>query len=75
MDTLSTESIILDMSPPHGIGGLDPREDASVEAGDRNIRLCSEAIDRETRMLLQSLQEEKCNFDIERIEPGSWWMV
>jgi creatinine amidohydrolase len=75
MDTLGTEPITLDMSPPHGIGGLDPREHASAEVGRLNIELCSEAIGIKARELLQSLPVEKRDFNIDKIEPGSWWMV
>jgi creatinine amidohydrolase len=75
MDTLGTEPITLDMSPPHGIGGLDPREHASAEVGRLNIQLCSEALGIKARELLQSLPVEKRDFNIDKIEPGSWWMV
>ena len=32
------------MSPPHGIGGQDPREHASAAVGERNVELASQAI-------------------------------
>ena len=65
----------LDMKPPHGIGGLDPREHASPEVGRRNVELAAEAIGRKARELLESLPEDKRSFGLERIEPGHWWMV
>ncbi|MFW6189234.1 MAG: creatininase family protein [Planctomycetota bacterium] len=65
----------LDMSPPHGIGGLDPREHASAEVGARNAELAADAIGRKAHELLRSLPPEHREFGLESIEPGNWWMV
>ena len=65
----------LDMKPPHGIGGLDPREHASREVGERNVELAAEAIGRKARELLESLPEDRRSFGLEAIAPGHWWMV
>ena len=65
----------LDMKPPHGIGGLDPREHASAEVGRRNVELCVEAIGRKARELLQSLPEDQRGFSLDALAPGHWWMV
>ena len=65
----------LDMKPPHGIGGLDPREHASPEVGRRNVELAAEAIGKKAREMLESLPEDGRSFGLERIEPGHWWMV
>jgi creatinine amidohydrolase len=72
---LGDEEIILDMSHPWGIGGLDPREHASAEVGRRNVELAAEAIGQKARELLASLPEEKRSAGIEEITPGQWWMV
>jgi len=52
-----TEPINLDMKPPYGIGGLDPREHASAQVGRRNVELAAEAIGKEAQRLLASLSE------------------
>jgi len=75
MSTLGDEPITLNMSPPHGIGGLDPREHASAEVGKRNVELAADAIGRKARELLESLPPEQRDFPLEKIEPGHWWMV
>jgi len=77
MATLGTDEIVLDMSPPHGIGGLDPREHASAAVGELNCELASAALGAEARRLLESLPAECQAFGRDRIEPGQdgWWMV
>ena len=75
MSTLGDEEIVLDMSAPHGIGGLDPREHASAEVGARNVELAADAIGQKARELLESLPPDQRDFNIEKIEPGNWWMV
>ena len=75
MSTLEGQEIVLDMSPPHGIGGLDPREHASAEVGRRNAELAAKAIGEKARELLQSLPEEHREFGIEKLEPGHWWLI
>jgi len=50
--------INLDMKPPSGIGGQDPRKHASVQVGQRNVELAAEAIGRKAQELLASLPEK-----------------
>ncbi len=75
MSELGEGPMNLDMKPPHGIGGLDPREHASPEVGERNVELAAEAIGKKAREMLESLPEDRRAFSLERIEPGHWWMV
>jgi hypothetical protein len=75
MSELGTEPLAPDMQPPHGIGGLDPREHASVEVGRRNVELASEAIGKKAQELLKSLPEDKQSFSLEAISPEHWWLV
>lgn len=75
MAALGDGPINLDMKPPSGIGGLDPREHASAAVGARNVELASEAIGRKARELLDSLPEEHRSFRIKSLRPGEWWMV
>ncbi|HJN19042.1 MAG TPA: creatininase family protein [Armatimonadota bacterium] len=75
MSTLDGEEIVFDMSAPHGIGGMDPREHATPEVGMRNAELASAAIGAKARELLESLPEDQRNFNIEKLEPGHWWLV
>jgi len=75
MAALGDGPITFDMSPPHGIGGLDPREHASAEVGRRNVELAAAAIGGKARELLESLPAEHREFGLEKIEPGHWWMV
>ncbi len=67
--------IELDMKPPEGIGGLDPREHASAAVGERNVELASEAIGRKAQELLAGLPEGEREFSKEALMPGHWWMV
>ena len=75
MGELGDEEIVLDMSPPHGIGGMDPREHASAEVGRRNVELAARALGEKARELLESLPPEHREFGLEKIEPGYWWLV
>lgn len=75
MSELGEGPMNLDMKPPHGIGGLDPREHASPEVGERNVELAAQAIGEKAREMLESLPEDRRAFSLERIEPGHWWMV
>jgi len=75
MEELGTGPLNLDMKPPAGIGGLDPREHASVEVGARNVELAAAAIGRKARELLESLPEGGRRFGLGAIEPGQWWLV
>lgn len=75
MSELPDGPMNLDMKPPHGIGGLDPRVHASYKVGERNVELASEAIGRKAQELLASLPERERGFRSEGIEPGTWWAV
>ena len=75
MSELGDGPINLDMKPPSGIGGLDPRQHASAEVGRRNVELASEAIGRKAQELLASLPEHQRSFNLEAIRPGRWWLI
>ena len=75
MSALGDGPINLDMKPPSGIGGLDPREHASAEVGRRNVELAAEAIGRKARELLASLPEDQRSFNIKAVSPGNWWLI
>jgi len=75
MSELGDGPINLDMKPPSGIGGLDPREHASTEVGRRNVELAAEAIGRKARELLASLPEDQRSFNLEAVRPGHWWLI
>lgn len=72
---LGDEEIVLDMRPPWGIGGHDPRQHASAEVGRRNCELASAAIGRKAQELLASLPPERRTFGVAAISPEHWWMV
>ncbi len=72
---LGEEPMNLDMKPPHGIGGLDPREHASAKVGERNVELASQAIGKKAQELLASLPEDQRCFNLEAISPEHWWLV
>jgi len=65
----------LDMKPPFGIGGLDPRTHASAEVGERNVELAADAIGKKAKELLESLPEDQRAFNLEAISPEHWWLV
>ncbi len=75
MAELGDGPINLDMKPPSGIGGLDPREYASAEVGARNVELAAAAIGRKAQELLASLPEDQRSFNLEALSPGHWWLV
>ena len=75
MSTIPDGPINLDMKPPHGIGGLDPREHASAAVGERNSELCALSIGEKAKELLASLPEKKRSFGAEALKPGFWWCV
>ncbi|MBC8426628.1 creatininase family protein, partial [bacterium] len=75
MSELGDGPINLDMKPPSGIGGLDPRKHASAEVGRRNVELAAEAIGRKAQELLASLPEDQRSFNLESMSPGHWWLV
>jgi len=64
-----------DMKPPDGIGGLDPRQHASVEVGRRNVELAVQALGKKARELLDSLSEVRKTAKPPVITPGQWWMI
>ena len=75
MSELGDGPLNLDMKPPSGIGGLDPREHASAEVGRRNVELAAEAIGRKAQELLASLPEDQRSFNLEAVSPGHWWLI
>jgi len=75
MSELGDGPINLDMKPPSGIGGLDPRKHASAEVGRRNGEVAAEAIGRKAQDLLASLPEDQRSFNLESVRPGHWWLV
>jgi hypothetical protein len=75
MAELGTGPLALDMKPPDGIGGLDPREHASAQVGQRNVELAAAAIGRKARELLESLPETERSFKLKAISPEYWWSI
>ena len=75
MSELGTGPLAPNMQPPDGIGGMDPREHASVEVGRRNVELAAEAIGRKAQELLASLPEDQRSFNLEAVSPEHWWFV
>ena len=75
MSELGDGPINLDMKPPSGIGGLDPRKHASAKVGRRNVELAAEAIGRQARELLASLPEDRRSFNLDAVSPGHWWLI
>jgi creatinine amidohydrolase len=75
MSELGTGPLAPNMQPPDGIGGLDPREHASVDVGRRNVELAAAAIGQKARQLLQSLPENLRGFGLPAICPPDWWMI
>jgi creatinine amidohydrolase len=75
MAELGTGPLAPDMKPPDGIGGLDPREHASVEVGRRNVELAAEAIGQKARELLAALPEDRRSFSVESISPEHWHSI
>ena len=68
-------SLNLDMKPPSGIGGLDPRKHASAKVGQRNVELAADALGKKARELLLSLPEKQRSFNLKSLSPEHWWMV
>jgi creatinine amidohydrolase len=64
----------LDMKPPSGIGGLDPRIYASPEVGKRNVELAAEAIGEKAKELLASLPPTEQTPEV-KISPEYWWSI
>ncbi|MHC4120716.1 MAG: creatininase family protein [Planctomycetota bacterium] len=75
MTELGTGPLAPKMKPPDGIGGLDPREHASPQVGQRNVDLAAEAIGKKAKEFLESLPEDERSFRLEAIVPGKWWMI
>jgi len=75
MSALGTGPLAPNMKPPDGIGGLDPREHASAEVGERNVELAARAIGEKARELLASLPEDQRSFDLEAVSPEHWWLI
>ena len=75
LPALGTAPLAPDMKPPHGIGGLDPREHASVEIGRRNVELTTESIGQKAKELLASLPEKERTFHLKALNPENWWAV
>ena len=75
MSELGDGPLNLDMKPPSGIGGLDPRKHASAKVGQRNVELAAEAIGRKAQELLASLPKEQRSFNLEAVSPGHWWLI
>jgi creatinine amidohydrolase len=75
MSELGEGPINLDMKPPSGIGGLDPRKHASAEVGRRNAELAAAAIGRKARELLESLPDDQRSFNLKALRPGHWWLI
>jgi len=75
MAKLGDGPINLDMKPPSGIGGLDPRKHASAKVGARNVDLAAEAIGRKAQQLLASLPEDRRAFNLKSMSPENWWLV
>jgi len=65
----------LDLKSPSGIGGLDPREHASAQVGERNVELAAEALGRKAQALLASLPEDQRSFNLQAVSPENWWLV
>ena len=75
LSQLGTGPLVLNMKPPDGIGGLDPREHAPPEVGRRNVELAAEAIGKKAQELLASLPEARRSFSLGAISPEHWWSV
>ena len=75
LSELGTGPLAPRMQAPDGIGGLDPREHASVGVGARNVELAAEAIGKKAKELLQSLPEAQRQFKLKSVSPEHWWMI
>ena len=75
MAALGEGPLNLDMKPPSGIGGLDPRKHASAAVGARNVELAADAIGAKARELLSALPPDQCGFALPGISPEHWWLV
>ena len=75
MKELGDGPLNLDMKPPSGIGGLDPRKHATPQVGERNVELAAEAIGKKAQELLASLADDHRAFRLPAISPEHWWMI
>ncbi|MHC4165886.1 MAG: creatininase family protein [Planctomycetota bacterium] len=75
MSELGTGPLAPKMKAPDGIGGLDPREHASPQVGQRNVDLAADAIGKKAKELLESLPKDQRSFKLKTIAPGHWWMI
>jgi len=75
LSQLGTGPLAPKMKPPDGIGGLDPREHASVEVGEKNVNLAAEAIGKKAKELLESLPQDQRQFRLKSVSPENWWMI
>jgi creatinine amidohydrolase len=75
LSALGEGPLALDMKPPDGIGGLDPRRHASAEVGRRNVGLAAQAIARRAKELFEALPTLRDSSQPRVITPGQWWMI
>lgn len=75
MRELGAEPFPLDMSPPWGIGGLDPRQHASPEVGRRNVEMAAVFLGEKAKALLEALPENQRSFTLPAISPEHWWAI
>jgi len=75
MSALGDGPLRLDLEPPDGLLGLDPRVHASAEVGRRNCELAAQAIGEKARELLESLPPGQREFNIAGITPEHWWEI
>jgi len=75
LSELGDGPINLDMKPPSGIGGQDPRKSASADLGRRNVELAAGAIGLRAQQLLSSLPEQHRSFRLKAVSPGHWWLI
>ena len=59
----------------HGIGGIDPREHAIPELGEKKADLASAAIAAKAQELFEGLSQEAKDKDTGAITPENWWIV
>jgi creatinine amidohydrolase len=75
MAALGSGPLAPKMKPPDGIGGLDPREHASVEVGRRNVQLAAEAIGKKAKELLEGLPARPKDAPAPATTPDKWWLI
>lgn len=75
MSELGDGPINIDMRFPTGIGGLNPREHASAQVGQRSVELAVEVIGKKAGELLDRLPDDQRAFSQPAISPEHWWLV